>query len=74
MKEGNIRKIVNQVPVGYYQNLNYFQKWWHNGKFNTVKELLLEKRKKQKKFLTWGAMMERRLLGLLPYFLNLGKS
>jgi len=35
-----IKKILKQVPPGYYQKLNLVQKWWHNGKFKAVKKLI----------------------------------
>ena len=36
-----IKKILKQVPPGYYQKLNFLQQLWHNGKIRAVRSLAL---------------------------------
>jgi len=67
MTKKQIKKIINQVPVGYYQCLNVFQKWWHRGKFQAIKKVL--ENEKPRSMLDLGCndgTMTARIAGLFP--------
>jgi len=62
-----IKKIIKQVPPGYYQNLNIFQILWHNGKYQAVKNLIAGR--KVSKVLDLGCndgTMMAKIVSLLP--------
>jgi len=44
--KNNLKKIWEQVPVGYYESANFWQRLWHNRKWKTVGFLLTKKEKK----------------------------
>jgi ubiquinone/menaquinone biosynthesis C-methylase UbiE len=50
----NIKKIIFQVPPDYYFRLNFFQKLWHDRKWQVIEELIKKSQLKPKNILEIG--------------------